>query len=298
LGYGGVMPLASALLNAQPGYSGSSRASGSFTATVHALPPGRFTAPGLAPISATILTKNSATHLNEVLTALHWCDEVVVFDTGSTDDTMAIAQRHANVQLYRLEGKFPGFGHARQQAVALARHDWILSVDSDEVVSADLAAEIANLPLDARIVYAMPFHNYFNGRRITSCGWHPDRHERLFHRDTTNFCTSDVHERVQTSNLFVRQLRHPIRHYSYDSVDDFLRKMRSYSQLFAAQHAGQKSSGAVKAVSRGLWAFFKSYFLQRGCLQGAEGLVISAYKAQTVFWKYLLLAEANRRRRA
>jgi glycosyltransferase involved in cell wall biosynthesis len=292
------MPLTFALLNAQPGYDRSLRTSRRFAATVHTLPPERFTTPGLTPISATILTKNSAAHLNEVLTALQWCDEVVVFDTGSTDDTMAIAQRHANVQLYRLEGDFPGFGCARQQAVALARHDWILSVDSDEVVSPDLAAEIAALPLDQRIVYAMPFHNYFNGRRITSCGWHPDRHERLFHRRTTNFCASEVHERVQTSNLFVRQLRHPIQHYSYDSVDDFLRKMRSYSQLFATQHAGRKSSGAAKAVSRGLWAFFKSYFLQRGCLQGAEGLVISAYKAQTLFWKYLLLAEANRRRSA
>jgi glycosyltransferase involved in cell wall biosynthesis len=296
--YGEAMPLASPFLNAQPGSYGSLRDSRPFTATVHTPPHGRFTTPGSAPISVTILTRNSATHLNEVLTALRWCDEVVVFDTGSTDDTMAIAQRHANVQLYRLEGKFPGFGCARQQAVALARHDWILSVDSDEVVSPDLAAEIVNLPLDQRIVYAMPFHNYFNGRRITSCGWHPDRHERLFHRGATNFCTSDVHERVQTSDLFVRQLRHPIRHYSYDSVDDFLRKMRSYSQLFAAQHAGRKSSGAVRAVSRGLWAFFKSYLLQRGCLQGAEGLVISAYKAQTVFWKYLLLAEANQRRKA
>jgi glycosyltransferase involved in cell wall biosynthesis len=292
------MPLASALLTAHPTYLDGLRGSRRFTATVHTLPPERFTTPGLAPISATILTKNSAAHLNEVLNALHWCEEVVVFDTGSTDSTMEIARRHPNAQLYRLEGNFPGFGCARQQAVALARHDWIFSVDSDEVVSAELAAEITALPLDERIVYAMPFHNYFNGRRITSCGWHPDRHERLFHRRTTNFCASEVHERVQTANLFVRQLRQPIRHYSYDSADDFLRKMRSYSQLFATQHAGRKSSGAAKAVSRGLWAFFKSYLLQRGCFQGAEGLVISAYKAQTVFWKYLLLAEANRRRRA
>ncbi len=269
-----------------------------FTATVHTLRPSRFPTPSLALISATILTKNSAAHLNEVLAALQWCDEVVVLDTGSTDDTMAIARRHPNVQLYRLEGAFPGFGRARQQAVALARHDWIFSVDSDEVVSADLADEIAALPLDRRMVYAMPFHNYFNGRRITSCGWHPDRHERLFNRRATNFCGSEVHERVQCSNLFVRQLLHPIRHYSYDSMDDFLHKMRTYSRLFAAQHAGRKSAGIITAVTRSTWAFFKSYVLQRGCLQGGEGLVISAFKAQLVFWKYLCLHEANQRRTA
>ncbi len=269
-----------------------------FTASVHTIRPRRLELPGLTPISATVITKNGSAHLEQVLAALHWCDEVVVLDTGSTDDTMAIAQRHPNVQLYRLEGAFPGFGRTHQQAVALARHDWVLSVDSDEVVSDSLAAEIKALPLDARIVYAIPFHNYFNGRRITSCGWHPDRHERLFNRRTTNFCGSEVHERVQTENLFVRRLRQPIRHYSYGSVDDFLRKTREYSRLFAEQEAGRTSAGPVKALARGTWAFFKSYVLQRGCLQGGEGFTISAFKAQLVFWKYLYLHEANRRRTA
>jgi len=289
------MSFSPSLLNGDPSHYEGGAVPRQFTATVHTAGTSRNWSAAVTPISATILTKNSAAHLEEVLIALHWCDEVVVFDTGSTDDTMAIAQRHANVQLYRLEGSFPGFGRAHQQAAALARHDWILSVDSDEVVSVALAREIAALPLDARIVYAMPFHNYYHGRRITSCGWHPDRHERLFNRRTTNFCASAVHERVQADNLFVRQLRHPIRHYSYHSTDDFLRKMRSYGQLFAEQHAGHKSSGLGKAVTRSAWTFFKSYLLQRGCLQGGEGFVISAYKAQTVFWKYLLLAEANRR---
>jgi glycosyltransferase involved in cell wall biosynthesis len=266
-----------------------------FTATIHTVRPHRFAPPETTPISATIIAKNSSAHLGKVLAALHWCEEVVLLDTGSTDDTMAIAQRHPNVQLYRLEGAFPGFGRAHQQAVALARHDWILSVDSDEVVSAELAREIASLPLDRRIVYAIPFHNYFNGRRITSCGWHPDRHERLFNRRTTNFCGSEVHERVQTENLFVRRLRHPIRHYSYGSVDDFLRKMRAYSRLFAEQEAGRTSGGPVKALTRGIWTFFKSYVLQRGCLQGGDGFTVSAFKAQLTFWKYLYLNEANRR---
>ncbi len=252
----------------------------------------------LAPISATILTKNSAARLGEVLAALHWCDEVVVLDTGSTDATPEIARRYANVTLHFLAGAFPGFGRAHQQAVAIARHDWILSIDSDEVVTPALAAEIGALPLDPGTVYAMPFHNYFNGRRITTCGWAPDRHERLFHRRMTNFCASEVHERVQTAGLQVTLLKGAVDHYSYGSLDDFLRKMRSYGQLFADQHVGRKKSSPLKAVSRSMWAFLKSYVFQRGCLQGAEGLVISAYKAQTVFWKYLLLHEANARQAA
>ena len=248
-----------------------------------------------APISATILTKDSARRIADVLAALAWCDEVVVLDTGSSDDTVAIAARLGNVVVHRLDGPFPGFGIAHQKAVALARNDWILSIDSDEVISAELAGEIVKLQKCSATVYALPFENYFNGRLIRSCGWYPDRHERMFDRRRTNFCAQEVHERVQTDGLKVLQLRHAVRHYSYESTDDFLRKMRAYSQLFASQNVGRKRSSPGKAVRRGAWAFVKSYLLQRGCLQGYEGLVISAYKAQTTFWKYLLLHDANQR---
>ncbi len=258
----------------------------------HRLHP-RPTAPS-APLSATILTKDSARLLPTVLAALDWCDEVIVLDTGSTDATCAIAATFANVKVHHLVGPFPGFGRAHRRAVELARHDWILSIDSDEVVSPELAAEIGACPLDAHTVYTLPFHNFFRGKHITTCGWFPDRHERLFNRSVTNFCSSEVHERVQTTGLTVAPLRAPVRHYSYHHTGDFLRKMSAYARLFAEQNVGRKKSGPVTAVTRSLWAFFKSYVLERGFTQGAEGLTISAYKSQVVFWKYLMLHEANR----
>jgi glycosyltransferase involved in cell wall biosynthesis len=244
-------------------------------------------------VSATILTKNSAALLRDVLAALEWCAEVVVLDTGSTDATLAIAAEFANVSLHQITGPFPGFGRAHQLAAQLARHDWILSVDSDEIVTSELREEIAALSLDVRSVYVISFRNYFNGRLITTCGWSPDRHPRLFHRQSTNFCASAVHEKIGIAHLRKVHLRGPIRHHSYRSLNDFLRKMSSYSRLFAEQNVGRKRSGAGKAITRSGWAFFKSYFFQRGVLQGAEGLVISVYKAQTVFWKYMMLHEAN-----
>ncbi len=248
---------------------------------------------GTRAISATILTKNSEALLAEVLDALAWCDEVVVFDTGSTDATLAIAAEFPNVTLHQLTGPFPGFGRAHRMAVAVARHDWILSIDSDEVVSAELRDEILGRELDPATVYVVPFENYFNGKLITTCGWAPDRHERLFHRRATNFCESAVHERVATKNLNVVTLEQPVRHYSYRSLADFLRKMHAYAELFATQNAGRRRSSPGKAVARSVWAFGKSYVFERGFFQGAEGLVISVYKAQTVFWKYMLLHERN-----
>jgi glycosyltransferase involved in cell wall biosynthesis len=251
--------------------------------------------PRLAPISATVLTKDSRRHLRAVLAALAWCDEVLILDTGSQDDTLAIAAEFANVVIHRLAGPFPGFGPAHRRAAELARHDWILSIDSDEVVSDALAAEIRALALDPRTVYALPFHNYFNGRLITTCGWHREFHERLFNRTVTDFSDRAVHEKVATAGLRVRRLAQPVRHYSYESLDDFLRKMQAYAALFAAQNHGRKPAGPFRAWSHGAWAFFKSYVLQRGFSQGPEGFVISTYQAHTAVWKYLKLAEANRR---
>ena len=151
--------------------------------------------------------------------------------------------------------------------------------------------------LDPRAVYTLPFDNYFKGRRITRCGWSPDRHERLFNRRSTSFCESSVHERFRTEDLAVLPLRHPVRHHSYDSVEDFLRKMTLYARLFADQNAGRKPAGPLRAVTRSLWAFFHSYVIRLGFLEGYEGFVISATRSQSVFWKYLLLHEANQRRK-
>jgi glycosyltransferase involved in cell wall biosynthesis len=246
-------------------------------------------------ISAIILTKNSAARIADVLHALAWCDEVVVLDTGSTDATLSIAATFANVSLHQLTASFPGFGKARQQAVRLARYDWILAVDSDEIVSRELAEEITTRTLDPGVVYVIPFANYYAGRHITTCGWSPDCHERLFHRGRTNFCGSEVHERIQTRGLRTERLRGLMHHYSYAGTSDFVRKMGHYAQLFATQNRGRKRSSATKAVARSAWAFFKSYIVERGFTQGVEGLTISAYKSQTVFWKYMMLREANAR---
>ena len=249
-------------------------------------------------LSAVVLTKNSERLLGDVLAALGWCDEVLVYDTGSTDTTLSIARSFPNVSLHQSKGPFEGFGVARQAAIKLARNDWIFSVDSDEVVSAELGREIRAMPLDPTCVYVIPFANFFNGKHITTCGWAPDRHERLFNRRATTFNASRVHENLDTKNLTLVTLRNPIRHFSYESYDAFVSKMGSYSRLFATQNAGKRRSSPAKAVLRSLWAFFKSFVIERGVFQGVEGLVISSYKAQTVFWKYLMLHEANSRNAA
>jgi len=243
-------------------------------------------------ISVTLLTKNSAQYLPKVLEALTSFDEILVLDSGSTDDTLTIASQFSNVSIHH--HNFDGFGPAHRKATALAKHDWILSIDSDEVASPELVHEIQTMPLQETCVYAFPRYTYYNGQLIKWCGWYPDDQTRLYNRKVTGFTNAKVHETVITEGLKKVKLKHPMRHYSYETTEDFLAKMQTYSTLFAEQNRGKKNSSLCKAALHGAFAFLKSYLIKRGFLGGRIGFVISIYNANTAFYKYLKLAEVNK----
>lgn len=242
-------------------------------------------------ISVTILTKNSEKYLPEVLDALRDFEEVVVYDTGSQDSTLEIAKQFPNVTIY--EEPFLGFGETHNRASASARHDWILSIDSDEVASAEMVRQIKSMQLNDASVYTFPRRNFFNGKWIRWCGWYPDRVKRLYHRKKTKFSDALVHESIIAQGMTEIALEAPLLHYSYDSISDFIDKMQSYSSLFAEQNKGKKPSSLSKAILHGMWTFVKSYLLKRGFLGGYEGFVISLYNGHTAYYKYLKLYEAN-----
>ncbi len=244
------------------------------------------------PISATVLAKNSERTIGECLRALRAFDEVIVLDNGSTDQTMNIASAFPNVTL--LESGMEGFGPLKNFAARNARHDWILNVDSDEILSDELVREIAHLKLDERHAYSMVRENFFNGRLIKCCGWYPDRVLRLYNKCQTSFEEKLVHESLQKKKgIKIVPLRHPMRHFSYRNASDLLDKMKHYAQLYARENAGTKKSGPLKASFHALFAFVRNYFLQRGFLYGYEGLLISVSNAGGVFYKYIMLHEAN-----
>lgn len=246
-------------------------------------------------ISVTILTKNSRKHLERVLTALNSFDEVVIFDNGSQDDTLEIAARFPNVSIHK--GAFTGFGPTHNQASALACNDWILSIDSDEVVTQAMADAIASQSLDPSCVYAFQRHNYYNGKFIRWCGWHPESVVRLYNRTRTRFDDAQVHEAIMTKGMRIAHMDAPMLHFSYDSHSHFLSKMQSYSDLFAKQYQGKRKSSPCKAVLHGIGAFLKAYLLKRGFMGGYEGFVISIYNGNTAFYKYVKLYEANQNRK-
>lgn len=240
-------------------------------------------------ISVCILTKNSFKTLRDTLDSVRSFPEVVVLDNGSTDDTLSLAQEYPNVRIFH--SPFIGFGPLRNRAAELASNDWILFLDSDEILSSSFNMK---LTLDPKTVYVFPRHNYYNGKRIRGCGWDPDPVARLYHRGYSRYSDSQVHESLIASSL--QPLPFPLLHTPYRSTAEFLAKMQHYSSLFAEQYQGKRHSSFAKAFIHGLYAFFRSYFLKRGVFCGSEGFIISLYNANTAFYKYLKLAELNQKK--
>lgn len=244
-------------------------------------------------ISCVILTKNNESYINSTLKSLQSFSEVIILDTGSTDSTLSIAKTYPNVKIFHQ--KLSGFGPTRNIGATFAFHPWILALDADEVLSPSLAKEIHKLNLSTDTIYKIPFRNYYNNKWIKGCGWYPESHIRLYHKETTSFSDSQVHEKILSKSLSIKKLKHPIHHTSYRSIQDFIDKMDRYSTLFAKQNKGKMQASFKTALFHGIFAFFKSYFLKRGFLMGKEGFIISLYNANTSYFKYLKLMEENRK---
>jgi len=243
-------------------------------------------------ISVCILTKNASATLPATLESVRAFPEVVILDNGSTDQTEQIARSFPNVRYF--SAPFIGFGPLRNQAATLARSDWILALDSDEVLSPPLVEEILRLKLEKQSAYSIPRHNFYNGKQIRGCGWGGEQIARLYHRSHARYSEAQVHESLIAPRI--DSLCSPLLHTPYRSTADFLSKMQHYSTLFAQQYRHKKSSSLSKAIFHALFAFFRSYILKGGLFCGSEGFTISIYNANTAFYKYLKLAEENQKR--
>lgn len=225
------------------------------------------------PISAVLITKNAEAHLDRTLGSLAVCAEIVILDSGSTDGTREIASHHG-ARWY--EHRFDGYGPQKRRAVALARHDWILSVDSDEVLDhgAVMAIASVNWPAaDLLTSWRLRRRTFVGDREIRFGHWANERPVRIFNRLVTEIEPVLVHESVRATTL-VRDLPGAIHHFSYGDLSDVIRL--DYHRLKAVRYrqAGRRAGGGLLAL-RAAWAGFHSYVLKGGCLEGGAGVVIA-----------------------
>lgn len=236
-------------------------------------------------VSAVIIVKNAEATIRETLDSLKAFQEVVLYDNGSTDNTLVIASEYPNVLIY--EGRFVGFGKTKQAAVACASNDWVLSLDADEMVTPELSTFLETwLPnQDPTIAIKLLRRNYLMGKYVKYAGWGGDWLVRLFNREAHNFNDNDVHESVALHDgSAVKKLPYPIDHNAVQHLGQFLVKVDRYTEI---NRQSGKSYPPLIIFLKAMWRFFESFILKGGFLAGWRGLAISWSNANGVFYKYM-----------
>ena len=236
------------------------------------------------PLSAVLITKNAGAHLHACLSSLSFCDEIIVVDSGSTDDTAAIASAFGATFVYQA---WLGFGPQKQHAVSLARNDWVLCLDADEFVSPELAVSIRQaLAQGTHLVYRMPRCNRFMGRWLKHGEGYPDYNVRLFDRRHAEWSPDAVHEHVITRQP-IGTLTGDLMHDTADTVAAYLDKQNRYTTLQAGMLIAQ---GKIPSVSKMLLSpllrAFKMLILRGGWRDGSAGVVHIGIGCFNSFIKY------------
>ncbi len=244
-------------------------------------------------LSVIIIVKNESRYIKACLDSVVFADEWIVVDSGSTDDTVDIARTWGAQVVTYLD--WPGFGPQKNRALDLARGEWVLSIDADERVTPELAAEIQALlagspALDA---YNIPRLSWFCGKPIRHSGWWPDYVLRLFCRQVGRFNEVAVHERVMVAGE-VGYLNAHFVHAAYDNLDVLLTKINRYSTDAAhAMHQRGKRTSLAGVLGHAFWTFVRLYIIRRGFLDGRHGLVLAVAAAAGSFFRYAKLMFLN-----
>jgi len=236
------------------------------------------------PLSVVLITLNAARSLAQCLASVTFADDLVVVDSGSTDGTRELA---TSLGARVISQEWLGFGPQKQFAVSQARHDWVLCLDADEFVSAELAAAIAaELAAPRTQAYRMARCNRFLGRYLRHGEGYPDWNLRFFHRDHARWSDHAVHETVLTEGP-VLTLSGDLLHDSAESLDSYLQKQNRYTTLAAesAVAAGRRA-GIGRMLLSPLVRFIKFYFVRLGLLDGWPGLVHILIGCMNSFFKY------------
>jgi len=239
-------------------------------------------------VSVTIITRDEAAHIEACIASVAWAAEVLVVDSGSTDDTVARARAAGARVIVR---DWPGYVAQKNFAATEAAHDWILSVDADERVTPALASEIRTQMNGAgtAVGYRIPRVTWHLGRWIRTTDWYPDYQLRLYDRRRARWTPRRVHESVQADGP-VGRLREDLQHFAYRDLAHHHLTMDRYTTLAAVEMFEQGRRAGLAHLTVHPWAaFVRNYLLRRGVLDGLPGLVISTMNAYYVFLKFAKL---------
>ncbi|MES1222986.1 MAG: glycosyltransferase family 2 protein [Bacteroidota bacterium] len=246
-------------------------------------------------ISVVIITRNEGHIISKTLQSLQGLtDDIIIVDSGSTDDTLAIC-RQFNVTI--LEPGWNGYGPNKNKGIDAARHNWILNIDADEVIDEELKQAMLALPLlNANEVFEMWYRNFFMDKCIRHGEWGNDKHIRLFNRTIIKWNEAAVHENLTlNADTKITLLKGFIKHYTVNSLAEYEQKTIAYAKLNAQKYFEQGKRGSLlKQYLSPVFSFLQNYFFRLGFLDGKEGLLIAKTTARYTFLKYAYLNEMIR----
>jgi len=242
-------------------------------------------------LSVIIITRNEERNIVECLKSVSWANEIIVVDANSTDRTVELAKQFTP-RVYVKE--WLGFAAAKNFALEQATNDWVLWLDADERVPADLAEEIQAIiekPTHTHRAFEVARRAYFLGKWIKHCGWYPGFVTRLFRRESARFSNVRVHEKLEIDGTTGR-LKNDLIHYTDENLFHYFEKFNRYTSLAAQDLWGSgRTFSLFDVLVRPPFVFFKMYFLRLGFLDGMHGLILSMLSAAYVFAKYAKLWE-------
>lgn len=247
-------------------------------------------------ISVVIICRNEAHIIGRTIAAAQEVsDDVVVVDSGSEDGTQAIVTA-SGAKL--IETNWEGYGINKNKGVAAAKHDWILSIDADEIIDDILIQQLQTITLNNfSVVYNIHFRAFLGNKMIRFGEWSNDQHIRLYNRTKVGWNEAAVHEGlVFPSGIKVVTINEGhIHHYTSKNTEDFAAKTLNYAMLNAQKYyqQGKKASWILCRVAPA-FSFFKNYLLRLGFLDGEAGFIVAKMNAWYTWLKYIRLRELNR----
>jgi glycosyltransferase involved in cell wall biosynthesis len=247
----------------------------------------------MSKISVYIISYNEEKKIEAaILSVVDWADELIIIDSYSTDRTIEICNRYP-VKIIQVP--FEGFGKLRNDALSYCQHPWIFSLDADERSTPEAAAEIKQViqqdDKTGPVAYYVPRRNFFLGQWIRYSDWYPDyRQPQLFRNGKMRYTLLEVHESFIAEGE-IGKLKNPIWQIPFHNLEQMIHKANRYSSLGAQKLKNRKKGGFAKGILHGIAAFFHTYIIKKGLLDGRAGFAIAFYNCISTFYKYAKLEE-------
>lgn len=242
----------------------------------------------MTKLTVIVITKNEAHNITHCLSSVSFADEIIVFDSGSTDGTPLICKQFTSK--VTVTPDWPGDGPQKNRALATANGEWILCLDADERLTSALKNEIlATIESTSFDAFDIPYQSTYCGRTIRFGDWRGESHVRLFRREKARFSENIVHCRLMVEGK-VGKLKSPIIHHPFHHLSAMLYKLNDYSNESAKSlFAKGKKASLWTALSHSFWSFLRGYLLKLGFLDGREGFLLAVSNAQGTYYRYLKL---------